>query len=560
MLFRSGAWIPKNQWTTRQDQQSAECELKAGQRYYVEAFLKEENGSDYLAVAWKGPVSDTYKLIDAQYLQPWSEEAAAAPAAASRSNSRQAREAAEAPARAAIEDQQRKNAAAYRYAEAASELKAGKASWTEPQALALVETAILRFELLARLRAFVQAELAKAPLRGIWTAFGKPADITAATEEGITVAPGRIVEWAKIPPDQMLRLVNALVPKAVADPNTKGTLFLAAAIFNKENGGTLEVALKYRERALANHSGLGPLADRVLGGAPEALQAEVQMKSLRSELDSLAASVPALAEKRRKLQEELAAATGLVPGVFAEYWDQNPYGNLDDARKKGLLKKQPDSVKVLSALESPRDRAEKYVGRLSGILAPSETAEYYFYIAADDRGELWLSQDETPEKLELVVKTDAYSNFRAWSKETRRSKPIRLVSGQRYYFEAFVQEGEKSDHLSVAWSKVADDEPKVVEAENLLFPAPSGFTPQIQELQRQTEADLQKLQDLLTACDKAREADRSWLDSDQPASASSTEELQRQVNGVKEALHSAENLIRQDDGALQQLKAASRPS
>ena len=562
-LVAYGACIPKNQWTARGDQQSPECELKAGQRYYLEAFLKEENGSDYLAVAWKGPVSDTYKLIDAQYLQPWSEAAAApapaAEAAASRPNLRQAREAAQAPAQAAVEEQQRKNGAAYRYAEAADVLKKGKGAWTDPQAQALVETAILRFELLGRLRAFVQSELAKGPVRGIWTAFGKPADVTTATDEGVTVAPGRIVEWAKIPPDQMLRLVNALVPKAVADPSTKGLLFLAAAVFNKEATGTLDTALKYRERALANSSGLGALADRVLGGSPDALQAEIRMKASRAELERAAAPAVGLADRVKKIQADLAAATGLVPGVLVEYWDQNPYWNLEESRKKGLLKKQPDAVKVLSALEVPRDRADKYVGRLSGFLTPTVTDEYYFYIAADDWGELWLSSDATPGKRALVVKTDMYCSYRAWDKEKRRSKPVRLVQGQRYYLEACVQEGEKSDHLSVAWSTVANDTPKVVEAANLLFSAPSAFTPQNQALRQQAEADIQKIQNLLAECDKIRAAERAWYESDQPASNSAADELQRQVNGLKETLRSAEDLIKQTDAAIQQLQAAGRP-
>lgn len=556
-----GAFVPKNQWAARQDQQSDECELTAGRRYYLEAFLKEENGDDYLSVAWKGPVSGQYKVIDAQYLVPWS-DAAAAPAVAEKAaehpNLRKIREEAQAPARAAIEEQQRKNGAAYRYAEAADALKKGKSAWSDPQAQALVETAILRFELLARLRAFVQSALAKAPVRGVWTAFGKPADVTTATDEGVTVAPGRIVEWARISPDQMLKLVNALVPKAITDPTTKGTLFLAAAVLNKE--ASLEVALKYRERALSNHAGLASLADRVLGGTPESLQAEISMKTIRAELERLASSVPALAEKQKKAQEDLAAATGFVPGVLAEYWDQNPYWSLDEARKKGLLKKQPDGVKVLNMLESLRDRADKYVGRLSGYLTPPETDEYYFYVTADDFGELWLSPDETPEKLARIVKTEMYCNYRVWDKEKRRSKPVRLVKGQRYSVEAYLLEGEKSDHLSVAWSTVANDTPKVVEAANLLFSAPAGFTPQMRELRRQTEADLQKFQTLLSECDRAREADRSWLDSDQTASAAAADELQRQVNGVKEALRSAENLISQADAAIQQLKAAARPS
>jgi hypothetical protein len=558
------ACVQKNQWTARGDQQSPECELVAGRRYYLEAFLKEGTGHDYLFVAWKGPVSDHFVVIDGPFLQPWTEGVAASAQAVPgpSDSSRQAREVrleALAPARAAIDEQVKANAAAYRYAEAAEVLKAGKAAWQNPAALSLVETAILRFELMGRLRAFVQAELAKSPARGVWSAFGGQADVTTATDEGVTVAPGRIIEWSKIPPDQMLRLVNATVPQAGADLNTKSVLLLAAAVYCHEVTGGLELAFKYRERALALQGSLTSLADRVLGGSPEALQAGVRMKASWAELARITASAAGIVEKVTAKQAELAAVTGLVPGLLAEYWLKNPYGSLNDVRNKGFLKNPADNTQILDAFETPRDTAEKFVARLRGYLVPSESGEYFFYLAADDQGEFWLSEDETPERSALVIKTESYCNYRVWDREKRRSKPIPLKKGQHYFVEALLREGEKNDHLSVAWSLAATDVPEIITSSNLLYAATAGFTPRAQEIRNQSEAGLQKVLGLLADINAVRAKEQERDDTSEHVDTAAADERQRQVDRAKAALRAAEVELQQIDATLQQLKAASRP-
>lgn len=62
-------------WTSYPEQQSEPCQLVAGQRYYLEAFVKQGMGQDYLAVGWFGPVTNQVAVIDGKYLQPWKGEA-----------------------------------------------------------------------------------------------------------------------------------------------------------------------------------------------------------------------------------------------------------------------------------------------------------------------------------------------------------------------------------------------------------------------------------------------------------------------------------------------------
>ena len=560
-LIGYNGWVPKYGWTNRSDLQSAPCELVGGQRYYLEAFVKENAGNDFLMAAWKGPVSDAYVIIEKNYLQPWSDTPSAGQAAGAvseRKGSKAMRDAAVAPARSAVDEQQRKYAPAYRYAEAADFLKGGKNAWKTPETLEVIETAILRLELLGKLRAFVQAELARTPARGVWTAFGGQLDVTGAADEGITVAPGRIVEWPKVPPDQMLRLVNATVPKAAGDTAMKSILFLASAVFCKEVTGGIDLALKYRERAVTLNSTLAPLADRVLGGTPETVLTQSRIQAARPELARLATSATTLVEKATKRQTELASFSGLVPGLSVEYWEDMKFGSLSDVHKQGALNKPPTSVKSLSHFATPENFSENFIARIRGYLIPSETGDYTFYIAADDQGEFWLSADETPEKLSLCVKTDSYVRSREWNKDKRKSKSIPLVKGRNYFVEALLREAAKEDHLAVAWSLTAEDTPRLITSENLLYAATAGFTPRAQELRKQLDDDLQRVLALAAEIIQLRDADAAQADATDSVTAETANELQKKIARAKDALREAESIVQRVDTALPQFKAAIR--
>ena len=557
-------------WDYRTDLLSEACELVAGKRYYVEALMKEGNGFDYLRVGWAVPGSDQPVIIDAPFLRPWVDSPTAAQAATANTQvttteategekPKNALPSALAPARAAVEEQQRLNGAAYRYAEASQILKAKRTNWQDPEAKDLIDTAILRFETLARLREFVQAELARAPIRGIWVAFGGQVDVTGANDEGVTVAPGRIVSWEKIPPDQMLRLINATVPKATGDAATKGTLFLAAAVFCKEVTGGVDLALKYRDRALAANSRLEHLAEIVLGGTPEKILAEARSQSARMELARLSASATGLAEKATKRQADLAPVTGLVPGLSVEYWENARFGSLNEARQQGFLNKSPDSSQTIENFDVPENRSHFYIARVRGFLTPSVTGEYTFYIACDDQGEFWLSSDDTPAKLALCINLDSYVVPKSWDKDTRKSMPVSLVKGRYYSVEAFLKDNEGEDHLSVAWSLPKDDNPKLITAANLLHSDTVGYTPRVQEIRNQLDEDLQKILTLTTEVAQLREANGEPSDSSVPVTTEQANALQKQADRAKEALREAEGLLQRVDTTMPQIKVARRP-
>jgi CSLREA domain-containing protein len=69
LIAHVDVWTNSEAWDTYASQQSAPVNLVAGQQYYIEAFSKEGNGGDNLAVAWSGP-GISRQVIPVDYLQP----------------------------------------------------------------------------------------------------------------------------------------------------------------------------------------------------------------------------------------------------------------------------------------------------------------------------------------------------------------------------------------------------------------------------------------------------------------------------------------------------------
>ncbi len=466
-----------HKWNHTLEQQSAPVQLEGGRRYYIEALMKQSSGGDYLAVGWFGPVSEKVAVIEGAYLQPWTEApsaaqalAAALDAAGARRRAREEEAQDREAARAEVAAQMKAYGGAYRYAEAARVLKAKGESRGTPAYREAVAAEAERFEALAQLRAFVQAEVARTRPRGVWTAFGGQADVTAADDEGVTVAPGRIVAWDKVPPEQMLRLVHATVPKAAGEAGTRGALLLSAALFCKQVGGDVGLALKYRTRALEVSPGLAERADQLLGGSPEAILAEPLARAAAAELVRLGAAAEGLAE--RALQRLRAAPAGPRPGLLAEYWDNVSVSSLEELRSKGITRSRPpDESLWLPNFEIPTNRADRYVARITGYLTPKVTGEYYFYVASDDSGEIWLGADENADKVKLIVSCPTAVGRYAWDRERRRSDAIRLEAGRRYAVKGLLREGGQSDHFEAAWSWAEEDKPKLITGEYLTAPA-----------------------------------------------------------------------------------------
>ena len=89
-----------------------------------------------------------------------------------------------------------------------------------------------------------------------------------------------------------------------------------------------------------------------------------------------------------------------------------------------------------SLLEAPVNTDDNYGSRMKGWLMPPVSGEYAFWIAADDKGELWLSSDDHPENKIRVCFVPEATGVMEWNKSPdQQSTSIPLEAGGAYYFE-----------------------------------------------------------------------------------------------------------------------------
>lgn len=117
------------------------------------------------------------------------------------------------------------------------------------------------------------------------------------------------------------------------------------------------------------------------------------------------------------------------------------------------LDKEPSQKQILTLFESPSNIGDNYGTRIRGFLCVPEDGPYTFWIASNDKSELYLSTDDTETNKVRIAHVAGYTNIREWTKypTQQQSDPTYLVAGKRYYIEALHKEGTGSDHLAVGW-------------------------------------------------------------------------------------------------------------
>ncbi|MBO9699517.1 MAG: hypothetical protein J7604_04860 [Sporocytophaga sp.] len=112
----------------------------------------------------------------------------------------------------------------------------------------------------------------------------------------------------------------------------------------------------------------------------------------------------------------------------------------------------PNGKVLITQFEGPENLMDNYGTRISGYIYPPTSGIYYFWIASDEQGELWLSKDDSIEHKAKIAYVPTSSFFQEWSKfSEQKSEGIFMEAGKKYYIEALHKESLKIDHISVGW-------------------------------------------------------------------------------------------------------------
>jgi hypothetical protein len=146
---------------------------------------------------------------------------------------------------------------------------------------------------------------------------------------------------------------------------------------------------------------------------------------------------------------------GLVREVFQGIGGSSVADLVNDP----LYPRAPDVQDVVPDFEAPPTCNGYYGLRLRGFLLPPITADYRFYLTADDSGALFLSPDQDPSHKRLIASDASGHSPREWLRQTEGSNapnvslPIHLEAGRAYYVEALMKQLEGNDVLAVTWSR-----------------------------------------------------------------------------------------------------------
>ena len=170
-----------------------------------------------------------------------------------------------------------------------------------------------------------------------------------------------------------------------------------------------------------------------------------------------------LTAQAKGLQSATSAAFSIGPGagLMRETWtDSAP---------------APEREIVRKAFEVPVRLATNFQARFTAQLIPAQTGNYQFWIANDDRSELWLSPDATPEKKVKIAEVRGDTPYAKWphTKEAA-SIPVKLEAGKRYHLEVIQKQHVGSTHLSVRWRLPDGAEEKPIPAARLALPESIG--------------------------------------------------------------------------------------
>jgi hypothetical protein len=135
--------------------------------------------------------------------------------------------------------------------------------------------------------------------------------------------------------------------------------------------------------------------------------------------------------------------------VVLDIWENIAGSALTDLTGNGNYPDEPTRSEELTEFDTGQDAiGTNYGGRIHGWLYVPLTGNYTFWFTCADEGELWLSTDDDPTNVQRL----AYEPVWGWYDTfNRKSDPIPLVGGSRYYIMAIWKQGADWEHCQAAW-------------------------------------------------------------------------------------------------------------
>ena len=139
-------------------------------------------------------------------------------------------------------------------------------------------------------------------------------------------------------------------------------------------------------------------------------------------------------------------------GVLYEQWNGIGGYKVQDLLNSERYKTKQPSVAFITEQFRKYNTGDKYGARFTSILTPEKSGKYVFYISSDDSSELFLSTDDSQDKLRKIAFVKGYTDINYWKAQPgQRSKPIPLEAGKHYRLMALMKDEGGDDHLEVAW-------------------------------------------------------------------------------------------------------------
>jgi uncharacterized protein (DUF1800 family) len=109
---------------------------------------------------------------------------------------------------------------------------------------------------------------------------------------------------------------------------------------------------------------------------------------------------------------------------------------------------------TIATADDDADHGTNTGKRLRGYFVPPKTGNYYFWIAANNAAELWISNDdEYVNRVRRALVAPSGTGKKTWNAQAGQRSPwLYFIGGQKYYFEVLHNSGaDADDHVAVGW-------------------------------------------------------------------------------------------------------------